>query len=306
MAFPTFVIIGAPKCGTSSVYQWLVDHPAACGAREKEVFYLLDAGHPLNAARPDYHAGGLAGYEALFEGCGGAPVVVEGSTQYLYAQTARDVLAALPTRPLVLALLREPARRLYSMFRYVRDTNERLDPRVTFHAYVAALRRGDTAFLERACFTQVALHEMARGIEWGRYAHWLAPWYEVLGRDRVMAAVFEDVIADPRAHMRGLAARLGIDPAFYDDYRFTSYNVSVGLRAPRLHWLVHRTPDALRSAPGLGLLRKAYRSLIIDRKARPSRRDRAAITELAASYAADNQHLADLTGLDLSRWRRRG
>ena len=44
---PNVVIAGAPKCGTTSLFAWLADHPDVCGSNVKEARYFLDPGDPL-------------------------------------------------------------------------------------------------------------------------------------------------------------------------------------------------------------------------------------------------------------------
>ena len=43
MTFPNLVIAGAPRCGTSSLFRWLADHPNVCTSAATETRYLLDA-----------------------------------------------------------------------------------------------------------------------------------------------------------------------------------------------------------------------------------------------------------------------
>ncbi len=37
---PNFLIIGAEKCGTSSLYQYIIEHPHVLGAIEKEIHFF--------------------------------------------------------------------------------------------------------------------------------------------------------------------------------------------------------------------------------------------------------------------------
>jgi hypothetical protein len=67
MPLPNLIIGGAPKCGTSSLFQWLADHPEVCGSRVKEIFYLMDRDHPLLKAESNFHNHGLCGYESYFK-----------------------------------------------------------------------------------------------------------------------------------------------------------------------------------------------------------------------------------------------
>ena len=79
MKKPNFFIIGAPKCGTTSLASWVSEHPSVYMSPLKE---------------PDYfHAnekiGSLKEYEQLFEGAGPEHITVgEASVRYLYSQVA--------------------------------------------------------------------------------------------------------------------------------------------------------------------------------------------------------------------------
>src|SRR5689334_10681741 len=85
LTLPNLVIAGAPKCGTSSLYRWLADHPQAFGSAPKETFYLMDEGHPLLRKGSNFHTRGLAGYAEFFDGRNEeARVIFEATTHYLY------------------------------------------------------------------------------------------------------------------------------------------------------------------------------------------------------------------------------
>src|SRR5881394_1202704 len=66
LCLPNAVIGGAPKCGTSSAFTWLLQHPQVCGSKPKETCYLLDADDPLCQPDANWHTHGLEGYAAYF------------------------------------------------------------------------------------------------------------------------------------------------------------------------------------------------------------------------------------------------
>lgn len=301
MPLPNFVMIGPPKCGTSSVFRWLSAHPRACGSAVKETFYLMDAAHPLLPAR-NVHEGGREGYERLFQHCSGAQVCFEATTHYLFQDTARETLAALPSRPSVLVLLREPASRVYSSFRYTRDTLALLDRSVTFRAYVEAMRRGDRTFLETRCVSASSRYVLERDIEYSRYALWLEPWFRELGRERVWVALFDAVIREPARFMRDLVARLGIDPQELPE-EFGAHNATVRARVPWLQRWARAVAKRHRWA-GVKQLGRLYRALAVERAAAPTDDDQLVLDELAREYDTFNDELAALTGMDLGLWAR--
>ena len=93
---PNVVIAGAPKCGTTSLFAWLADHPDVCGSNVKEARYFLDPDDPLFDEISNFRDHGLAGYEAYFTDCEErkAQVVLEATPVYLYQQTAPEGLVA--------------------------------------------------------------------------------------------------------------------------------------------------------------------------------------------------------------------
>jgi hypothetical protein len=114
---PDFLIVGAQKAGTTSLYDYLCDHPQVCRAFTKEVDYFS-----LNAER------GEAWYRAHFptqarrasvaRNSGGPSVTGEASPDYLLhpraAARARNTLGDVR----LIALLRDPVTRAVSSYHH--------------------------------------------------------------------------------------------------------------------------------------------------------------------------------------------
>ncbi|MFN2595925.1 MAG: sulfotransferase domain-containing protein, partial [Pyrinomonadaceae bacterium] len=213
---PNLVIAGAPKCGTSSLYRWLADHPQACGSKVKETFYLMDEGHPLLRRETNFHRDGLAGYAAFFGGAR-APrdcrVVFEATTHYIYQRTPLEVLSRLKPPPQIVFVLRKPSERVYSSFQYSKHNLANVRGDLSFARYVA-LARGGADSSSLAALAGESAYVLARDIGYSRYAEHIAPWVERFGRGRVNVLRFEDMRANPRDFMKNLAARIWIDPSF--------------------------------------------------------------------------------------------
>ena len=91
MTLPDFIIIGAAKAGTTSLYAMLDRHPDIFMPRQKE---------PEFFARDDLYAQGLDSYAENFAGAKPGQVVGEASTLYslspLFGQTAARIKEHLP------------------------------------------------------------------------------------------------------------------------------------------------------------------------------------------------------------------
>src|SRR5690606_29284173 len=113
---------GMPKSGTSSLFYWLDEHPLIQGASPKETFFFMDDSHPLSGRHGlSFGRNGVESYSSFFPDRKEDSLLIEATTHYFYQRTARDYLSSLQKKPLIVMLLREPANRILSSFRFTRD-----------------------------------------------------------------------------------------------------------------------------------------------------------------------------------------
>lgn len=302
---PNLVIAGAPKCGTSSLYRWLADHPQACGSTPKETFYLMDEGHPLARPGSNFRERGLEGYAEFFGGCGGgARVRFEATTHYIYQRTAPEVLSGLPARPRVVFLLRKPSERVYSSFRYSQNNLANVRRDLTFARFVELSKPdggGDDAVWDE--LAGASAYVLRNDIRYSRYVEYVSAWVERFGRGRVDVLLFEDMKANPRAFMKSFAARVGVDASFYDSYDFPLKNETFGVRYPSLHRGVRRLNELVPAAGLKGALKRVYvKAQSGGASAGRTPEDARALEELEREFRPFNRRLADELGLNLSAW----
>jgi hypothetical protein len=306
MRLSELVIAGAPKCGTSSLFRWLAAHPSVLGSSVKETNFLLDPGHPLLDPARNVHDHGVAAYASFFpRDADPSRLRLEGTTHYLYQHTAPRVLAGVERPPHVVFLLREPAERVYSSYRYTRNNLGVLRPQATFRDFVALGRGGDVnAVTDPRWGGKVEIWR--NDVGYSRYAEHLARWAQVFPRERMHVLLAEDMWRDPGALLRRLAARVGIDPSFYDGFAFDRHNESYRVRNPALHRLARRAGAVLpRAGVVRAMLKKGYFGVLGGGRPERTEDDAAALRELRASYAPHNRRLAAEWGLDLAAWEER-
>jgi len=97
---PNLFIVGALKCGTTSLWHWLLNHPKIYMARLKEPDYFYRNGKISS----------LKEYEELFNGASeGHKLVGEASGRYLYSRTAiPNLLSYVDETPKFIVMLRNP------------------------------------------------------------------------------------------------------------------------------------------------------------------------------------------------------
>jgi len=105
---PNLIVIGAAKCGTTSLHEYLDDHPEISMSHEKELHFFVD--------RKNWDRG-LQWYEAQFDAS--APVRGESSPGYsaypLYRGVAERMARTIPHARLVY-LVRDPVERVVSHY----------------------------------------------------------------------------------------------------------------------------------------------------------------------------------------------
>jgi len=135
---PTFIIAGAPRSGTTWLYELLDRHPDVFMAkppRPEPKFFLVDELYALGIQHY---------YSTWFRDASSYPAAGEKSTNYLESPTAAErIHAHLPEVKLVF-ILREPARRAYSNWMWSVMNGLETDD---FDAAVAALKKADTKFV---------------------------------------------------------------------------------------------------------------------------------------------------------------
>lgn len=101
MKKPNFFIIGAPKCGTTSLASWLGQHPEIYFSPAKEPHFFNTDGLMSTQTLPEY--------EALFEDAGSQHKAVgEGSTHYLYSREAVQNIREYAPEARFIVCLRNP------------------------------------------------------------------------------------------------------------------------------------------------------------------------------------------------------
>lgn len=292
---PNWIVAGAPKSSTSSVFRWLLDHPQVDGPAEKETCYFVDPGAHLFRKNANFRDQGVAGYARLFAHCDpAARVIVESTPAYLYSRTALRELPKLPTRPSFIFVLREPVSQLRSLFTYFQQNWNWIPRSMSFREFVEAVEEG------RSDFGGNELAANALQNAW--YSDHLLRWRDAVGADRMIILLFEDLVSDSRRAMQGLAERLGIDPSFYDDYALAAENETYEVR----NAMIQDFNIFIRGYLPKGRLYEALRDLYrAANTRRPSRKQSEPAVEqrLAEFYAPMHRELEHEFGLNLASWK---
>lgn len=298
MAMPNFLIIGFEKAGTTSVYNYLKQHPQIFVSPTKETnFFIYEGQNPeilpyLPEGLPVVKS--LTAYRALFEDVCEHKAIGEASPLYLAdPRAAKRIRHYIPEAKLI-AILRDPAERAYSAYwMRVRDGRETRSFEQAVEEELAG-RLDDSVDVERRHY-----------VRWGHYAQHLKAYLSSFDRSQLAIHLFDDLKADPEGFMRTLFRFLEVDEAFTPDTS-VRYNASGVPRAKFLQPLFGKsalTRTLKRALPGpLGRhaasIQEAWRSRELAKPPLPSALRR----KLVAGYRSDILELQGIIGRDLSAW----
>ncbi len=295
-------LIGAPKCGTTSLARWLSAHPQVYFSVPKEPFYWADD-YPRMGAH--YGFSDRRSYAALFASAEARRAVIraEGSTIYLYSRTAVPrICATVPDARFVVAL-RNPVELVVSYHR-----NQLVALNESERDLATAWRRSLAGGVPDTDPLDPKLLDYPRV---GALGAALSRVLDIVPRERLHLLSLDDLRLDPASVWQALTAFLGVSAVPAPD--FTAYNVSMKrARYPTVRRLTHRPPELLEkpfarfrqwtqttSMPGVQAVKRRMWQPVT--RPEPSPETRAV---LADHFAPDTRLLASLVPLDVSGWLR--
>ena len=232
---PDYIVIGAMKCGTTTLAAQLGAQAGLFMTDPKEPYYFSD--DPVYAKGPDWYAG-------LFAGAAPGDLVGEASTHYTkrpeLPETVARMKAALPEVKLVY-MIRDPMARIIS--HYIHEWSQG----------VLSVPLAD------------ALDSHGPLIDYGRYGWQVAPYIEAYGRDAILLTSLERMKADPGGELARVAAHIGHtgEVAWVEDQSAENVSAARSRKLP-LHGLLVDNPVA--TALRQNLVPKSVRTWIREKR----------------------------------------
>ncbi|SDF96146.1 Sulfotransferase family protein [Celeribacter baekdonensis] len=299
---PNFFLIGAPKCGTTAIAEYLAERDDVFFSKPKEpLFWCTDLGIEPHALR----ATSLEQYEALFQDADPArhKIIGEGTTSYLRSRKALTECRDKYEDAKFVAILRNP-----------------VDVAHAFH-----MEQVFTGLEREPDFTKAWQDQDRRERDWdaatddrpdsllyrriASFADQIEMFFSIVPEERRKIIIYDDLRADPRGVWLDLLDFLGLP----DDQRtdFSPRNAAHAQRFPRLSRFLLAPPKPI--APAVKALRMALLNkdsvLVKTLKGFLNvKRPRSALSpimrrEMTEAFGPDVLRLEALLGTDLSAWK---
>lgn len=218
------ILGGTNKAGTSSVFQYLADHPEICGSVMKETRFFLDDSYDVKMKSVYPFDGKRSTYDRFFpEAIATTKYRIEASPDYLYspgtAQRISDFFEGRTHK--MIFILRDPVSRFVSFFHYSKQIGN-IPPEQTFEEYL------------QYNFSDQHNKYYYRALETGNYSKYLQAYLQKFDRDEVIVLFYEMLRQSPKDFMQQLSKKLDINPTFYEDYNFELVNKTLQIKNRKL------------------------------------------------------------------------
>lgn len=230
-----FFLIGAPRCGTTSLALALAQHPQVCFSEPKEPHYFIHAPEDLDPGRLE------AEYLRAFFRADqmSRDILGEASPSYLYSSPAIRAIDRMFPAARFLVMVRNPLEMLPSWHARVLFTMDE-DVANFEDAWRLQKQRAKGQSIPAKCRDW----RMLQYAEVGRVGARLAELIRIVGRDRVKAIVFDDFTAAPLAVYRAVLDFLALD---HDERtEIARMNGTKAYRSPLIQRLLMRPPRVAR------------------------------------------------------------
>jgi hypothetical protein len=296
---PEFIIIGAAKSGTTTLYEYLCRHPQVFMSTPKEPdFFSLDANYQQ----------GLEWYQDLFSSAQPDKVCGEASTTYSrlhqHPKTVERLAKVLPDVKLIY-VMRHPVDRAYSFYRY-RFKGSQENPQ--FLAERNELMTAKTF--------EEGIEQHSEFLDSSYYLYQIEKYLEYYPKASFLFLLMEDLIEQPAETLSKICHFLGVDPNI--DLTQTG-EVVANKGSDRPEWYVRNQLTApLKAIPGVGsvsgLLPKSWKDQAYKmirglnykqwKSAQyvPPPMQPATRQMLLEKFRDPNQKLAEFLNRDLSHW----
>ena len=291
---PNFLIIGAQKAGTTSLINYLSQHPDVFVLLDKEYSpYYIGLDLPLSAEVPG---------SVLYKNYKRQKLVGNAPVNLLYfANTTAKRIFTEASATRLIAILRNPIDRAYSAYcHFVSHGQEHRTFEDALQAEEGVVRNG--TFQERANFTYLG-H--------GLYYEQLARFFEYFDRSELLILLHDDLRAALHETLKTIFRFLEIEPLSDDTAYTKQHNVASRARFGFVGPLVFQNnpiktlykkiiPESVRSNLRYSLLHPIVRTNRVPYKYPPM--NSATRNMLRKYFLEPNHRLQELLDRDISHW----
>ena len=199
---PNFIIIGAMKAATTSLYTYIKQHPDIFMTKVKEPMFFNNFQQENNyniLGSKSKKATKLEEYLAMFKDAKNEKAIGEASPAYIYNENAPYLIKEHLPDVKIIAILRQPTDRAYSNFLHTKRAD-----RENVNSFGQAIKIEK----ERISDNWSPLYHY---IQKGFYSVQLKRYYNLFPKENIKVYLFEDVVKTPKETLKDIFKFLNVD-----------------------------------------------------------------------------------------------
>jgi len=208
MTLPTFITVGAEKCGTTALHAQLNNHPQIFMSNPKEPSYFASSDQKfINQEMRDLnhnYINNLEQYKSIFSEVNDEIAIGESSPCYLYSDSAAKMIKSVIPDVKIIIILRNPVLRAYSQFVFnqMRGWEAR---NIEFQSAIDI----ETSRIKNN--SMWAFHYLARGM----YFRQVEKYLEIFGDSNVKVILYDDYVERPDKTLDEIHSFIGVEKFNY-------------------------------------------------------------------------------------------
>ena len=211
---PDFVIAGAQRCGTTSLFRALAKHRAMMpNVIDAKGIHYFDTSYHQNEQWYFAHFASQAERDSHSEKVGHRAVVGEASPYYVYHPAGAERMAKTIPNAKIVVLLRDPVKRAISHHLHmvweghepVQDIDEALDLEPTRLAGIEQQLINEPSLVSRP-------HQHFSYVARGHYADQIERLYQYFDPENVLVMAAETLIGDSKTSLATIQSFIGLEP----------------------------------------------------------------------------------------------
>jgi len=212
------IIGGSTKCGTTSLFRYLSDHPEICASVIKETRFFWDGVYDLPQQK--INNGEIKNYTDFFFRCSEGQWKLEATPDYLYSISAAEKIKSRLPDCRFIFIFRNPTERIISWFKYSKQLG-----------FLPATCKADD-YMKLLMETQSKkTPQHLRALEQGKYGQFLECYLDLFGKQNILVTFQNDLQNDPASLMTSVCNFLNIETSHYDHFDFKIFNPSLNVKS---------------------------------------------------------------------------
>jgi len=215
---PSFIIFGAPRCGTTSLYNYLSEHPAIVPALSKEIgFFELNFQHGINWYKLFFPT--IFSKYQIKKELRNEIITGEATANYIHhPRVPARIKKHLPNIKLIL-LLRNPVDRSYSQYyKLVKLGREKLSFKEALKIEPERIRGETEKMIQNDNYYSLNYHNFSY-LTAGIYVDRLELWFKSFPKDQILILRSEDLYENPE-----LIYKQTLEFLELSNFKLSSYN----------------------------------------------------------------------------------